>query len=57
MLPWKVFAGKGFGFQVSQNINFQFWHKHICLGMFSLESRFALLIADKKFYIYVYIIF
>lgn len=50
MLAWKVFTGKGLGFQLSQNINFQFWHKHIYLGMFSLESRFALdyTTADKK---------
>lgn len=54
MLPWKVFTGKGLGFQLSQNINFQFWHKHIYLGMFSLELRFALddTTADKKFFFF-----
>lgn len=38
----KVFIGKGLGFQLSQNINFQFWHKHIYLAMFSFGSKVAL---------------
>lgn len=50
-----VFMGKDLGFQLSQNINFPFWHKHMYLVMFSFGSKFALdyTTVNKKSFLFV----